>query len=406
MSNLICVLNLQVIYILKVKLLIKTLVVFIALLLIAVFLFVPSYIDNQKNVVLENVSLPEVSPEALDLHQSLVIGDWHSDSLMWSRDLMKENRVGHMDIPRLQKGNVALQMFTTVTKAPSGLNYETNDANTSDDITKLALVSLWPTKTWTSLTERSLYMSARLHSLAEENPKDLAVVTSKKSLSEVIERRKTNTKLVGALLGTEGSHALDGDLNNIEVLYDNGFRMMSLHHFFDNKLGGSLHGIKGGGLTEFGREAVKQMDQLNIIIDVAHSSEKVVEDVLALTDRPLVVSHTGFYGHCASPRNIPDNLMIQIANEGGLIAVGYWDGAVCEPTLESIAKSIDYGVNLVGADHISLGSDFDGSTEVPFDTSKMIYLTQALMDVGLSDENIAKVMGGNMLRFLEENLPD
>jgi microsomal dipeptidase-like Zn-dependent dipeptidase len=148
------------------------------------------------------------------------------------------------------------------------------------------------------------------------------------------------------------------------------------------------------------------MDDLDIIIDVAHSSEQLVKDVLSITSQPLVVSHTGFYGDCASARNISDELMQEIASRGGLIAVGYWDGAVCEASMNHIAQSISYGIQLVGADHVALGSDFDGSTQVPFDTSNMVYLTQALMDIGLSNEDIVKVMGGNMLNFLLENLPE
>jgi microsomal dipeptidase-like Zn-dependent dipeptidase len=376
------------------------------LVLIAFFTYFPSHIDAQKNTLVSNPELPTLSPEAKALHETLFIGDWHSDSLMWPRNLMKENKRGHMDVPRLQQGNVAIQMFTTVTKAPSGLNYDSNEADASDDITLLAMVSLWPFKAWNSLTERALYMSSKIHKWAAEYPEDLFVISSKRSLDTFLEHRQSNSNLVGAMIGTEGSHALDGDINNIQRLYDNGFRMMSLQHFFDNKLGGSLHGVSGHGLTEFGQQVIEKMDDLDIIIDVAHSSEQLVKDVLSITSQPLVVSHTGFYGDCASARNISDELMQEIASRGGLIAVGYWDGAVCEASMNHIAQSISYGIQLVGADHVALGSDFDGSTQVPFDTSNMVYLTQALMDIGLSNEDIVKVMGGNMLNFLLENLPE
>jgi microsomal dipeptidase-like Zn-dependent dipeptidase len=182
--------------------------------------------------------------------------------------------------------------------------------------------------------------------------------------------------------------------------------MMSLQHFFDNKLGGSLHGESGAGLTEFGLEALKKMQDLGIMLDVSHSSERVVKDVLAFSSQPLLISHTGFYGHCASARNISDALMQQIAAKGGLIAVGYWDGAVCEANVNEIAKAIKYGIELVGSEHIALGSDYDGATSVPFDTSELIYLTQALLDLGLSELQIKQVMGANMLRYLQLHLPD
>ena len=130
--------------------------------------------------------------------------------------------------------------------------------------------------------------------------------------------------------------------------------MMSLQHFFDNKLGGSLHGISGGGLTEFGEDAINEMLRLDIIIDVSHSSENVVKDVLEISDQPIVVSHTGFNGYCESPRNISDSLMQKIAESGGLIGVGFWDGAICDNTPKSVAKAIVYGIQLVGSDHVSL----------------------------------------------------
>ena len=126
--------------------------------------------------------------------------------------------------------------------------------------------------------------------------------------------------MVAALLGTEGSHALDGDLPNIQRLYDAGLRMMSLQHFFDNKLGGSLHGESNAGLTEFGRQAVLKMDALGIMIDVSHSSPQVVDDVLNLIDSPLIVSHTGFKGHCDRKRNISDALIARITERGDSLA--------------------------------------------------------------------------------------
>jgi microsomal dipeptidase-like Zn-dependent dipeptidase len=112
------------------------------------------------------------------------------------------------------------------------------------------------------------------------------------------------------------------------------------------------------------------------------------------------------HGHCPSSRNISDDLMEQIASKGGLIALGYWDGAVCEPNVNEIAKAIKYGVKLVGSQHIALGSDYDGAVSVPFDTSELIYLTQALLDLDLTEQQIRQVMGGNMLRYLQVHLPD
>jgi microsomal dipeptidase-like Zn-dependent dipeptidase len=382
---------------------IVTFVVILAV--IGFFVFFPAQLDKQTNR-LHDSNLPVITEQARVLHEQLFIGDWHSDTLLWKRDLMDKHDYGHVDIPRLQQGNVALQMFTTVTKSPDGINYEANSTDASDNITKLALVSLWPANTWDSLAERALFQGSKALELVEEFPEQVSLITSKSELSQFLKQREANPKLLGMLLGTEGSHALDGDLSNIQRLFDSGFRMMSLQHFFDNKLGGSLHGESGEGLTEFGQEALQKMQSLGIMVDVSHSSEQVVKDVLAISTQPLLVSHTGFYGHCPSARNISDELMQQIAANKGLIAVGYWDGAVCEPNVAEIAKAIKYGIELVGSEHIALGSDYDGATSVPFDTSQLIYLTQALLDLELSELQIKQVMGGNMLQYLQLHLPD
>ena len=367
-------------------------------------IFLPSWLDKQMNPVSDHLPFV-VSDKARDLHKTLLIGDWHSDSALWNRNLSKTYDYGHEDIPRMQKGNIALQMFTTVTKSPSGQNYDSNETASRDNITSLAIVQGWPIKTWSSLTERAIFQAEKIRDLSLRDSKNLMLIESQSDLKQFMIKRELNPTLIGALIGTEGSHALDGDLNNIERLYNKGFRMMSLHHFFDNKLGGSLHGITGQGLTDFGRQSIVEMLRLNIIIDVSHSSENVVKDVLDITNRPIVVSHTGFNGYCESPRNISDGLMQSIAKKGGLIGVGFWDGAVCDNTPKSVAEAIVYGIDLVGVDHVALGSDFDGAITPGFDSSELVAITHELLELGLSDLQIRKVMGGNMFAFLQQNLP-
>ena len=366
--------------------------------------FAPAILDEEQNVVVEHQAY-EISDQAQQLHSSLLIGDWHADSLLWMRNLSKQYDYGHLDFPRMQQGNMALQMFTTVTKSPSGQNYERNSSDASDNITLLAMAQRWPTATWTSLAERALFQADKLYKLAARDPDNLMLIRSRIELAEFLERRQSNPTLIGGLLGTEGSHALDGDLDNIQRLFNSGFRMMSLQHFFDNKLGGSLHGTSGEGLTQFGRDAVNKMLALGIMLDVSHSSEQVVVDTLAISNKPLIVSHTGFQGHCPSPRNISDKLMEQIAAAGGLIAVGFWDGAICGNSPATVAAAIVYGIGLVGEDHISLGSDFDGTVTTSFDGSEMAVITQALLEANLSEQQIRKVMGENMLTYLQTYLP-
>ncbi len=381
----------------------------VALLLVAVagaaIAVVPAQVESSMNVVRPHAPYV-ISTAASELHQQLFIGDWHADSTLWNRDLLQRSDRGQVDIPRLQAGNVALQMFTAVTKSPKGQNYQENAASASDRITLLAVAQGWPPRTWDSLTERALYQAQKLEGFAERAPQQLQIIENKADLARLVQRRQQGEKVVGGLLGIEGAHALDGELANIQRLYDAGFRMMGLQHFFDNKLGGSLHGQSGAGLSEFGEQAVDEMWRLGIMVDVAHSSPAVVEDVLARSKAPLVVSHTGFYGHCPGPRNISDALMKRIARGGGIIGVGYWPGAVCDASPASIVAAIRYGVDLVGVEHVALGSDFDGSVTTQLDTSELAVLTEEMLKADFSEAEIRAVMGGNMLRFLRENLPD
>lgn len=364
----------------------------------------PGLLEGSMNKVLDHEPYL-VTGAAKTLHDSLVVGDLHSDSTLWARDLTRRADRGHVDLPRLREANVALQAFTFVTSSPKGQNYERNEADAPDNITRLAIVQRWPAATWSSLTERALLQADKLAQIEAEDPTVLRILRSRGDLDAVMAARADGAETIGALLGIEGSHALDGSLDNIDRLQSAGVRMFGLHHFFDNALGGSLHGTGGGGLSSFGRDVVAAIDAKGLIIDVAHSSEQSVRDVLAMSDSPLIVSHSGFQGHCPTPRNIADDIMQKIAQGGGLIGVGYWDAAICDVSPAGIVAAIRYSIDLLGVEHVALGSDYDGSTTVPFDTSELAALTQEMLNQEFSEEEIRLVMGGNMLRFLQENLP-
>ena len=378
--------------------------IFLCLIALLFFAFAPGLLESSMNKV-ERQDRPTPSAQAIALHKTLVVGDLHTDSTLWHRDLLERAERGHVDIPRLQEGNVALQVFTSVTKSPAGLNYEENSADSIDSITLLAISQRWPSATWSSLTARALYQGERLAELEQRAPEKFKLIRNKADLAQVLAARAAGESIVGGILGTEGSHALDGNLEAIDDLFDAGFRTMGLQHFFDNRLGGSLHGQSGAGLTDFGKAAVDRMVESQIIIDVAHSSPAVVSDVLARVKQPLIVSHTGFYGHCEGPRNISDELMKQIAAGGGLIGVGYWEAAVCATDVDNIVAAMRYGIDLVGVNHVALGSDFDGSVITPLDTSELVLLTDTMLRRGFSEIEIRKVMGGNLARFMADNLP-
>lgn len=378
----------------------------IAIAVAVVLIWGPAYVERQLNPLTTPPQGWPVSAEAQALHDRLVIGDWHADPLLWDRNLLERGDRGHTDIPRLAEGNVAVQVFTTVTKSPRGQNYSENSAEAPDNITPLFIGQLRPLRAWFSLRERALVQAEALRDMAEAAPDRLMLILNRADLQSVLEARASGQPVLGAILGSEGAHPLEGEIANLDVLYGAGFRLLGLTHFFDNELGGSLHGQGNLGITDFGRAVVEGMMQRGMIIDLAHASPQLIRDVLAIPGTRPIVSHTGIHGHCQTPRNLPDEVMAEITAKGGVIGIGYWQDVTCGRTPADIAASIATAIALLGEDHVSLGSDYDGSVDAPFDTAGLAALTQALMDEGLGEEQIVKVMGGNMMRYLGETLPD
>lgn len=360
-------------------------------------------VDRQLNRVVPD-GAPPPTAAAESLHRTLRLADLHADALLWPRDLLRRANHGHVDLPRLQEGGVALQVFSVVTKTPRGINYERNSAS-SDNITLLAVAERYPIAAWTSLYARALHQARKLHAAERRSAGQLTVVTSGPGLNAFLAARGDDPTRVAAVLATEGLHPLEGRLDLIDSLAAAGYRMFGLTHFFDNEVGGSAHGEAKGGLTPFGRAVISRLDSLSLIIDVAHASPQVVDDVLELSTRPILVSHAGVQATCPGPRNLSDDQLRRIAATGGVVGIGFWDGAICQPTMANAAKAIRHAVDVAGEDHVALGSDFDGSTVEPIDAAGYPRLTQALLDAGLSRPQIAKVMGENVLRLLAALLP-
>jgi membrane dipeptidase len=364
-------------------------------------LIVPGIIDKDHNKIREEAPY-HVSNEAESLYNSLdFIADMHCDALLWKRNLLKENKYGQVDIPKMLKANISLQAFTIVTKSPKGQNFDKNSGD-SDNITSLYFAQGRPMK---SLTKRAVSQCEDLFRFADKSDGKFRVITSSKELEKYIVDKEETKDITAGILGVEGAHALDGKLENVEELFEHGVRMMAPTHFFDNKLGGSAHGISGGGLTDFGKAVIKKMDELNIIIDVAHGSPKLIDDILLITEHPIISSHTGVKGTCDNVRNISDKHIKAIANSGGLISIAMFEQAVCGIDAKATAKAIKYTVNLVGVDYVALGSDFDGSVVTPFDITGLPLIVEELMNLNFSKEEINKIMGGNIKRFLLKNLP-
>jgi microsomal dipeptidase-like Zn-dependent dipeptidase len=378
----------------------KWLLGILALLVIAAvlfFVFAPGMVEKSMNKV-HPVAL-KVTPRALTLQKTLDVADMHADSLLWKRDLLARSDRGQVDLPRLQAGHYALQIFSSVTKTPKNQNYDANSGDT-DNITTLVMADLQPMRTWNSLLQRSLYHAEKLKRFADRSNGQLRLITSRADLQKLVADRRAGSNVVGAMLSVEGLQDLEGKIDNLDKLHAAGFRMAGLAHFFDNDVAGSMHGVKKGGLTPLGRAAVARMEQLGMVVDVAHSSHQSVAEVIAMARRPIVSSHGGIQATCTVNRNLTDDEIRGIARTGGVIGIGYWDAAICSNKPEDAAKAIAYVRDLVGIDHVGLGSDFDGAVTTGFDASQVAAITQALLDRGFSVDEIRKVMGGNVLRLL------
>ncbi len=368
---------------------------------LAMFRFVVPDLVSRRYHALTGAPTP-ISERAKTLHESLAVADLHSDALLWSRDLMARGEHGHVDLPRLREGGFALQVFSAVNQVPYGLNIERNHADGFDQLSLLTAAQGWPPRTWLSPLQRVLYQAERLERLAQRSDGRLRIALT---AGDIPVPGKRPAESVTGVLAVEGGQALEGKLANLERVFEAGFRMMGLVHFFDNTLGGSTHGVRQGGLTELGGQVVRRMEALGMVVDLAHASEDLMRDVVAIATRPVVVSHTGVRGTCDNPRNLRDAQLRAVARTGGLIGIGFWPTAVCGDGPEAIANAIRHAADTVGVAHVALGSDFDGAVSTPFDAARMAALTEALLAAGFDETETVAIMGGNALRLLRVMLP-
>ena len=380
---------------------IKIILLVIVLLALVFFLFVPQYIDRTKNK-----STLKGPFEKVSWYDSIpFIADLHCDALLWNRNLVKEHTYGHVDLPRMQKGNMAFQVFTIVSKVPSGINIEQND-DRSDQIGLLSFAQLQPTANWFSVKKRALYQADALHDLAERSEGKFRVIQSKADLKTFLFDRAVDRTLSSGMLGLEGAHCLENDLSNLDEFYKAGIRYIGLVHFFDNEWAGSAHGMKKGGLTPKGIQLLRRMEEMGIAVDLAHSSQNTIEDVFKHFKGAILVSHTGVRGVCDNQRNLSDEQLIKIGDRNGLVGVGLWETAVCGTDAASTAKTIKYVADKIGVEKVALGSDWDGAFEMHFDVTGTPLIVTELLKLGFSRDDIEKIMGGNIRDFFLRNLPE
>jgi membrane dipeptidase len=221
------------------------------------------------------------------------------------------------------------------------------------------------------------------------------------SPADIVEKK--NKGLPCAVLAIEGSDPLEGDLSRVKFFYDIGVRVLQLMHYRINEIGDiQTEDPRHKGLTAFGRDVVKEMNKLGMVIDVAHASSDTLSGVLAASQHPVICSHTGAYALRTNARHLENKDMTAIAKKGGVI--GVWPLLRRRDNFQTYLRELDYVKNLVGADHVGIGTDLFGiASETAIPTHKEFALIPAgLLSRGYSETDVVKIVGGNFMRVFRE----
>ena len=321
------------------------------------------------------------------IHKDSTLVDMHCDTIgrfLEGQDLTRDNSQGHIDIPKLKRGAVDLQIFACYVAPPQNETQKNQAAN------------------------RAFDQIDAVHQLVDENPDDLLLVLNPADLRQLRGTRKT-----GVFIGIEGGYAIENDLRLLRSFYRNGVRLMTLTHWTHTDWADASGDPEPTywGLTEFGEKVVQEMNQLGMIIDVSHSHDETFWDVIRLTDAPIVASHSCARALSDHHRNMSDEMLKALAKNGGVIGINFYPefldvGTDENPTplvdVKTVVDHIDHVVKVTGkTDFVGLGSDFDGIGSPPEgleNVGLMANITKELVKRGYEDVDIKKILGGNFLR--------
>jgi len=324
--------------------------------------------------------------KAKEIHQKAIVFDGHCDTILevmnHKRTLEKKSTSGHLDIPRMKEGGIDVQFFAVFI----------------EDIYK-------PDRS----LKRTLQLIDCFYKEIEKNQNDIAddisLVTNYNQIEEVNRAGK-----IAAILSIEGGEALEGDLGVLRILYKLGVRLLTLTWNQRNRIADGIGESRtGSGLTEFGLKVIDEMNDLGMIIDVSHLSETGFWDVFKRSKTPIVASHSNCYALCPHLRNLKDEQIKALADKEGVIGITFVPNFLTQEkrktTVKDVVKHIDYLVEKVGVDYVGLGSDFDGTGDLPLGlegVDKIPNLTEELLDRGYKEREIEKILGGNFLRAFKE----
>jgi membrane dipeptidase len=368
----------------------------------------------------------KLTEEALRIHRAALVIDGHNDLPYRMRekangffkrlDISKAQPELHTDIPRLRKGGVGGQFWS-------------------------AYVSSSPDKAGQAVKE-TLEQIDIIHRLVRTYPETFALASTADDIVRIHKDGK-----IASLVGVEGGHSIDNSLGVLRMLYSLGARYMTLTHadtldWADSATDKPRH----GGLTSFGEGVVREMNRLGMLVDISHVSAATMRHALRVSRAPVIASHSSAYALAPHPRNVPDDVLKQVAKNGGVIMVNFYSGFIVaegartmkeifhvfrdlrkeyprEPEYQEalaqwrrahpiprgdvhdVVDHIEHIIKTAGIDHVGLGSDFDGIEVVPRqleDVSAYPYITQELLNRGYGREDIHKVLGRNVLRALRQ----
>jgi membrane dipeptidase len=349
---------------------------------------IDSHIDTVQHVIADNVDLGQRLPN------------------------------GHVDIPRLREGG---------TKAP--------------------FFALWVPVYYpgSEAVRRTLDLRDAMQRVFDAHPDQIELATNATEIERIVKAKK-----IAAFLALEGGHQIDDDLAVLRMYYRLGIRAMTLTHFKNNHWADSSTDTpEHNGLTPFGKDVVREMNRLGMLVDVSHVSDKTFYDAIAVSSKPVIVSHSSSRAISDIPRNVTDDMLRALARNGGVIGINFGEGFISQKdvaalkaainnlssgppnltgkplddyaneeerkdlaamhaglaTIPEVADHVDHMVKVAGIDHVGIGSDFDGITSPPKgleDISKMPYLVLELLKRGYSEADIKKILGGNYLRVIRE----
>jgi len=333
----------------------------------------------------------EIAEEARALHRTAYVADAHADALLWNRDLRVRHRRGHVDFVRLAEAGVRLQVFTVVSRGFPFIG----------GFPAFALAHGWPLDAVRSPWTRTLFQIDRMTRACDGGP----AVLARRPVDLAVAEREGR---LACVLGIEGGHAIEGQVERVGELARQGVAFMGLTHLVPNELGGSSFPFRGRrGLTALGARVLEAMAAHGLAVDVAHASRRLLAALLEQREARVFCSHTGVAALGPRWRNLDDAALRRIADRGGVVGIIFGTPYLGSRRLEAVADHLEHAVRVAGEEAVCLGSDFDGLVPLPAgmrDVTDLWKLTAILLQRGHPRARVERILGLNLRRFLTEVL--